>query len=136
MIQAERPSTLQWAQCRRCRRCRKLPFILQSFEFGRTLADWLDRTNPRWSFDVARSLVVAATAVQNLDLGAARAVRAQATARLESLLGSTRLLAWPGCRRQTCPGPKPQTADGTPIGLSLMGPRGSDLGRLAFAAAR
>ena len=40
------------------------------------IADWLDRTNPRWSFDVARSLVVVATAVQNLDLGGPRRARA------------------------------------------------------------
>jgi len=139
--------------------------LLQSFEFGRTFADWVDRTNPRFSLEVARSLVGAA-AVQHLDLGEARAVRAQATARLESLLGSNRLLCLPtapvlpirrdaslsemgaACDRiieLTCIAglaglpqinlPWAQTADGIPIGLSLIGPRGSDLALLAWAAA-
>jgi amidase len=140
--------------------------LLQSFEFGRSFSDWIDRTNPRFSFEVARSLVGAA-ALQQLDLSEARALRTQATARLELLLGSTRLLCLPtspilpirrdvslsemraACDRileLTCIAglaglpqinlPWAETADGIPIGLSLIGPRGSDLSLLAFAVAR
>jgi amidase len=136
---------------------------LQSFEFGRTFAGWVDRSNPRLSFEVARSLV-GALAVQDSDLGAANATRARATAQLEALLGSSRLLCLPtaavlpvrrdatlsemgsACDRLlelTCIAglaglpqinlPWAETADGIPIGLSLIGPRGSDRRLLAWA---
>ena len=140
--------------------------LLQAFEFGRTFAEWVDRTNPCFSFEVARSLVAAA-AVQEVDRTEANNVRARATAHLEALLGTTRLLCLPtspilpirrdaplsqmstACDRiieLTCIAgltglpqvnlPWAQTADGIPIGLSIIGPRGSDQRLLAFAASR
>lgn len=136
---------------------------LQAFEFGRTFADWVDRVNPRFSFEVGRSLALAAT-LREADLGDARATRAAARERLDDLLGSSNVLCLPTCpilpiRRDarmadmslacdrivllTCIAgltglpqvnlPLGETAEGIPVGLSLIGPRGADRRLLALA---
>ena len=67
---------------------------LQSFEFGRTFADWVDQTNPRFSFEVAGSLAAAAQ-IDESDMTVPRAFRAEVRARLDTLLDGCRLLCLP-----------------------------------------
>ncbi len=136
--------------------------LLQSWEFGRTFAAWVDECNPTFSFEVARSLV-AAGAVQESDMVPARRMRAEVRARLDELLGETRVLCLPTSpilpiRRSARLGEMHEAVDrivlltciagltglpqlnlplgtsgGIPVGLSLIGPRGSDRLLLAFA---
>ncbi|MEO8154528.1 MAG: amidase [Rhizobacter sp.] len=135
---------------------------LQAFEFGRTFADWIARCNPVFSFDVAQTLVNA-QALTEADMQEPRAVRAAVRARLHELLGEGWLLCMPttprlpirrgatlpemqeavGCiTHLTCIAGLtglPQVSlplghsDGIPVGLSLIGPPGSDRLLLALA---
>ena len=136
--------------------------LLQSFEFGRTFAEWIDRCNPTFSFEVASTLVHAA-ALNDSDVIAARQLRATVRARLDELLAGSRVLCLPTSpilpiRREarlremrdaverilplTCIAGLtglPQVnlplaaSNGIPVGLSLIGPRGADRMLLAFA---
>jgi amidase len=136
--------------------------LLQSFEYGQTFADWIDRCNPTFSFEVARSLVNA-TALNESDVTAARQLRASVRARLDEMLAGARVLCLPTSpilpiRRDarlsemrkaverivhlTCIAGLtglPQVSlplgasAGIPVGLSLIGPRGGDRMLLAFA---
>lgn len=137
--------------------------LLQSFEFGRTFAPWVDRVNPTFSFEVGRSLALAAKVTES-DLAGPRQLRASARARLDRLLGRTRVLCLPttpqlpirrdatltemssACDRiveLTCIAgltglpqvnlPLGTTPDGIPIGLSLIGSRGADRQLLKLA---
>jgi len=136
--------------------------LLQAFEFGQTFAEWIDRSNPTFSFEVASSLVRAA-ALNESDVSAARLLRASVRARLDEMLGSARVLCLPTSPilpilrnarlsemrkavdrivHLTCIAGLtglPQVSlplaasGGIPVGLSLIGPRGGDRMLLAFA---
>lgn len=137
---------------------------LQSFEFSRTFAGWVDRVNPTFSFEVGRTLALAAR-VGDADVVSPNAVRAAARARLDDLLGDSRVICLPttpqlpihrdatlsemalACDRiveLTCIAgltglpqvnlPLASTADGVPVGLSLIGPRGADRRLLELAS--
>lgn len=138
--------------------------MLQAYEFGRTFADWVDRVNPTFSFEVGRSLALAAR-ITDEDVSEPRKVRESARARLESLLGDSRVICMPttpqlpvmrhatlGEMSQACDRiveltciagltglpqvnlPLGESPDGVPVGLALIGPRGSDRGLLALAS--
>ncbi len=138
---------------------------LQRFEFAATFRDWIDRTNPRFSFEVARSLALA-DLLTEADVVEDRNFRKIATTRLEVLLDERRVLCLPTVpilppRRDislsqmeeagrriltlTCIAgltglpqvnlPAGRTADGLPVGLSLIGWRGGDAALLRCAAA-
>lgn len=144
-----------------CQRQRRL----QQFEFAATFRDWIDQTNPRFSFEVARSLVLASLLTE-ADVVEDRRFRARVTARIEALLDERRVLCLPtvpilpphrgislsqmaeaGGRivTLTCIAglmglpqvnlPAAQTPDGIPVGLSLIGWRGGDAALLRCAAA-
>lgn len=137
--------------------------ILQAFEFGRTFADWIDRVNPTFSFEVGRTLALAAR-LTDADVVAPNAVRAAARMRLDELLGDSRVICLPttpqlplrrnatlgemamACDRiveLTCIAglaglpqvnlPLGWTIGGVPVGLSLIGPRGADRQLLEIA---
>jgi amidase len=138
--------------------------LLQSYEFGRTFADWVDATNPRFSFEVAGALAGAAR-IDEADMAAPRAFRAATRAMLDALLDGGRVLCLPTTpilpiRRDarlsemrgavdrivhlTCiaglaglPQISLPLANhcGVPVGLSLIGGRGSDSVLLALAKA-
>lgn len=138
--------------------------VLQSSEAYRTLAPWLDAYNPRLAYSVARQLAHAA-AYTDYERGRAELVRQEARGRLARLLPpgailclpttpfpaplrnlSVSALAVPRDRISclTCTGGltgAPQVnlpwsmPDGTPIGLSIIGRRGSDAELLAVARA-
>lgn len=135
---------------------------LQSHEFSRTFADWIDVCNPRFSFEVASALANAAR-VRDADVDGPRAFRANARRRLETVLDDRRVLALPTCpilpiRRDarlsemrdavdrivglTCIAGLtglPQVnlpfgwAGSVPVGLSLIGSRGSDADLIGMA---
>jgi amidase len=138
---------------------------LQQFEFAATFRDWIDRTNPRFSFEVARSLALA-DLLTEADVIEDRRFRIAATARVEALLDDRRVLCLPTVpilppRRDaalsemaqagsrivilTCIAglmglpqvnlPAGQAPDGTPVGLSLIGWRNGDAALLECAAA-
>jgi amidase len=127
---------------------------LQSFEFGATFAAWVDATNPRFSFEVASALA-GASRIAEADMAAARAFRTQARARLEDLLDGRcvlrrdaplsamqaavqRIILLTGIAGLTgLPQVSLPLADheGVPVGLSLIGWRGSDPVLLALARA-
>ncbi len=68
--------------------------LLQSDEFGRTFADWVDACNPRLSFEVASALAHAARLDGEPALAAQR-FREAARRRLDALLDGHRVLALP-----------------------------------------
>ncbi len=138
--------------------------LLQSYEFGRTFAEWIDRCNPRFSFEVAGALAHAAT-LRDEDIVAPRMFREEACQRLEAILDGCRVLALPTTailpiRRDarlsemtaavsrlaelTCIAGLtglPQVslpfgwAGSIPVGLSLIGWRGSDAQLIGMARA-
>jgi amidase len=137
---------------------------LQSFEFRKTFAAWVDATNPRFSFEVASALAGPGPD-DDADMVAARAFRAATRARLDGLLDGRRVLCLPTTpilpiRRDarmiemrhavdrivhlTCiagltglPQVSMPVAEhgGVPVGLSLIGWRGSDSVLLSLAQA-
>jgi amidase len=137
---------------------------LQQIEFAATFRDWIDRTNPRFSFEVGRSLALAALLTE-ADVVADRSFRREVTSRIDDLLGDTGVLCLPtvpilpplrdvslsamaeaGGRivTLTCIAgltglpqinlPIAETPDGIPVGLSLIGGRGGDRALLRVAA--
>ena len=136
---------------------------LQQFEYWATFRDWIDRTNPRFSFEVGRSLAHAAM-IREEDVAPDRRFRAEVTARIEALLDRRCVLCLPTTpllppRRGitlsemaatvgrlvalTCIAGLtglPQVSlplgehDGIPVGLALIGWRSSDTSLLALAA--
>lgn len=137
---------------------------LQPVEALATFRNWLDERNPRMAFSVARGLVVAA-AIPESERGWANLMRQEARGRMAHLLppgtilclpttpfpaplrGQTLSVLDPLRDRITClcaqgglaghpqvnlPG---ATVDGLPIGLSIIGPRGSDATLVAVAQA-
>ena len=137
---------------------------LQQFEFAATFRDWIDRTNPRFSFEVGRSLALAALLTE-ADVAASRVFRQEVRQRMDDLLGGHSVLCLPtvpilpphrdisltamseaGSRivTLTCIAgltglpqinlPVGETPDGIPVGLSLIGRRGGDAALLRLAA--
>jgi len=129
---------------------------LQSSESWLTFQDWLDASNPRMAFSVARGLVQA-SAIPETDRIWAALMREEARARLRHLLGEDTILCLPTTPfaaperglplstlqpmrdRITClcalgglaghPQvnlPGAMTPDGLPVGLSIVGSRGAD----------
>ncbi|MCY4452087.1 MAG: amidase [Immundisolibacterales bacterium] len=142
-----------WA---RAQRTLQIPEALATFR------EWIERTNPRLSMRVAQMLV-AAGAVTPAERQWAELMRHEVRGRLRDLLGTGSVLCLPttpfpapplglalsrqneiglriasltaiaglsGLPQLSVPGPR---ADGRPVGLSLIGPPGSDL-RLAALA--
>lgn len=135
---------------------------LQAFEFGRTFRDWVERCNPTFSYEVASSLVHGASIAES-EMAGPRACRAMVRSRLATLLDGHRWLCLPtapilpirrsasltemraavdrivhltciaglaGCPQMNLP---MGSSDGIPVGLSVIGPPGSDLQLLALA---
>ncbi len=137
---------------------------LQSYEFGRTFAEWIDATNPCFSFEVAGALANAARITEE-DVAGPRAFRTDVRSRVDALLDGRRVLCLPTSpilpiRRDarlsemreavsriidlTCIAGLtglPQVNlplgnfEGIPVGLSLIGWRGADTTLLAVAKA-
>jgi amidase len=137
---------------------------LQPSEAWQTFKNWLDRVNPRLQFSVARNLV-AASAITDADRQWAALMRDEARARLAWLLPPGTILCMPttpfpapqkalplatvgplqvrincltchggltGVPQVSVPG---ATAGGLPVGLSIVGARGSDATLVAVAKA-
>jgi len=135
---------------------------LQPYEAWLTFRDWLDRDNPRLQWSVARGLVQGA-AIAEGERRWAELMRTEARARLAWLLPPGTILCMPttpfpapekglplaaldplrariscltshggltGVPQVSVPG---ATVDGLPVGLSLLGPRGSDAALVAVA---
>jgi amidase len=136
---------------------------LQPHEAWLTFRDWLDRDNPRLQFSVARGLVLA-SAIPESERQWASLVRAEARARLHWLLPPGTILCMPttpfpaprkglplgeldllrariscltshggltGVPQVSVPG---ATVDGLPVGLSIVGARGSDAALVVVVA--
>ena len=137
---------------------------LQSSESWTTFAPWLDAANPRLAYSVARALVLASQ-ITEADRGAATLMRLEARARLARLLPPGTILCLPTTPTPaplkglplhtlnplrdrmsclTCHGgltgvpqvnlPGTRVGD-LPIGLSIIGARGTDLDLLRVAQA-
>jgi len=137
---------------------------LQPVEAWNTFKDWLDERNPRFAFSVARQLLYGST-IPAADQSWAALMRQEARGRMAYLVPAGTILCLPttpfpapprGSRlsaldplrdRITClcaqgglaghpqvsiPG---ATVDGLPVGLSIIGPRGSDASLVAVARA-
>ena len=149
------PGLSVWARAQR---------TLQPYEGWLTFKEWLDRDNPRMQFNVARGLASAA-AIPESERQWAALMRAEAQGRLAWLLSPGTILCMPTTPfpaplagqplsvldplrdRITClcaqgglaghpqvnlPG---TTVDGLPVGLSIIGPQGSDASLVAVARA-
>ena len=149
------PGLSVWARAQR---------TLQPVEAYNTFRDWLDERNPRFAFSVARGLVLG-SAIPASEQAWANLMRQEARGRMAWLLPPGTILCLPttpfpaplrGQRlsvldpmrdRITClcaqgglaghpqvslPG---ATIDGLPVGLSIIGPRGSDATLVAVARA-
>jgi amidase len=149
------PGLTAWARAQR---------TLQPWEAWQTFKEWIDRDNPRMAFSVARNLALAATIPESERQWAAL-VRAEARARLTALLPAGTILCLPTTpfpappkglplatldplrARITCLAAHggltglPQVSlpgahvDGLPVGLSIVGARGSDAALVAVARA-
>jgi amidase len=137
---------------------------LQPYEGWLTFKDWLDRENPRMQFNVARGLALASQIPESERQWAAL-MRAEARARLAWLVPPGTILCMPttpfpapkkglalsaldplrariscltshggltGVPQVNLPG---STVDGLPVGLSIVGARGSDAALVAVATA-
>jgi amidase len=136
--------------------------ILQGREAWDTARDWIDRVNPRFSFEVAQSYRFA-SAISDAEVEAAKVARDAVIGRMGEILADGVVVCLP-----TTPTPAPPrgerlsardvlrpristltciagttgtpqinlplaAVDGLPIGLSLLGARGTDEMLLAFA---
>ncbi|HEX9871729.1 MAG TPA: amidase family protein, partial [Candidatus Tectomicrobia bacterium] len=136
--------------------------ILQGREAWETAKDWIDRVNPRFSFEVAERYSFA-SAISDADVEAAKATRATIIAQMTATLANGAVVCLP-----TTPTPAPPLGerlstrnilrprisaltgiagttgapqinlplaevDGLPVGLSLLGAQGSDEMLIAFA---
>ncbi len=138
--------------------------VLQSSESWASFAPWLDEHNPRLAFNVARGLVFGSM-LTDAERAAAALMRIEAQARLRHMLPPGTILCLPttpfpaplrglpasvlgplrdriscltshggltGVPQVSLPG---ATVDGAPVGLSIVGGRGTDLALLAVARA-
>lgn len=136
--------------------------VLQGCEAWETAQDWIDRVNPRFSFEVAERYL-AARAISDADVAAARSARQTILRRMDEVLADGAVVCLP-----TTPSPAPPRrerlsarhdlrpristltciagttgtpqitlplaeVDGLPVGLSLLGARGSDELLITFA---
>ena len=149
------PGLTAWARAQR---------TLQPWEAWLTFKEWIDRDNPRMAFGVARSLALA-SAIPESERQWATLVRAEARARLAALVPPGTILCLPttpfpaplkglplatleplraritclaahggltGLPQVSLPGAQ---VDGLPVGLSILGARGSDAMLVAVATA-
>lgn len=149
------PGLSVWARAQR---------TLQPYEAWLTFRDWLDQRNPRFAFSVARALVTGSM-IPEAERNWANLMRQEARARMAWLLPRGTILCLPTTPfpaplkgqplsvldplrdRITClcaqgglaghpqvslPG---AAVDGLPVGLSIIGPRGSDATLVAVARA-
>ncbi|MGD9616879.1 MAG: amidase [Alphaproteobacteria bacterium] len=149
------PGLASWARAQR---------TLQPFEAWQTFQDWIERANPRLQFSVARNLIQGAAA-SAAERAWASLVREEARGRMRQLLPPGTILCLPTTpfpapprgrtlsatdalrNRITClcahggltgvpqvnlPG---AAVGDLPVGLSIIGPRGSDAGLVAVARA-
>jgi amidase len=149
------PGLSVWARAQR---------TLQPYEGWLTFKEWIDRDNPRMQFSVARGLAAAA-AIPESERQWAALMRAEARARLAWLLPPGTILCMPttpfpapkkglplatldplrarigcltshggltGVPQVNLPGAE---VDGLPVGLSILGARGSDAALMAVAKA-
>jgi amidase len=145
----------QWARAQR---------TLQPAEAWGTFKDWIDRDNPRFAFSVARNIILGSM-IPESEINWARLVRREAQGRMRYLLQEGTILCLPttpfpapkrgeplsvaaqqrdrllclcchggltGVPQVSIPG---ATVDGLPVGLSIVGGRGSDTTLVAVAAA-
>jgi amidase len=146
---------VQWARAQR---------TLQPFEAWLTFKDWIDRDNPRFAFSVARNLLLGSMIPQS-ERDWAELVRREARGRMGHLLPPDTVLCLPttpfpapkrgeplsvagpqrdrllclcahggltGVPQVSIPG---ATIDGLPVGLSIIGGRGTDTSLVALASA-
>jgi amidase len=149
------PGLSVWARAQR---------TLQPHEAYTTFKDWLDERNPRFAFSVAKNLVMGGL-IPESERSWANLMRQEARGRMAHLLPARTILCLPTTPfpaplrdqrlsvldplrdRITClcaqgglaghpqvslPG---ATVDGLPVGLSIIGPRGSDATLVAVAQA-
>jgi amidase len=149
------PGLAAWARAQR---------TLQPYEAWQTFQPWIERDNPRFQFSVARNLALGA-AIPAGERGWAELVREEARGRMRRLLPPGTILCLPTTpfpappcgqtlsatdalrSRITClcahggltgvpqvnlPG---ASLDGLPVGLSIIGARGSDASLVALARA-
>ena len=149
------PGLAAWARAQR---------TLQPFEAWQTFQDWIERANPRFQFSVARNLIQGA-AIPAAERAWASLVREEARGRMRQLLPPGTILCLPttpfpaplrgqplsatetlrgritclcahggltGVPQVNLPG---ATVGGLPVGLSIIGPRGSDASLVAVARA-
>jgi amidase len=105
---------------------------LQPFEAWQTFREWVERDNPRFAYSVARNLYLGSQ-IPESERNWADLVRHEARGHLRRLLPPGTILAMP-----TTPFPAPPrgaTVDGLPVGLSIVGGRGSDASLVAVARA-
>ena len=138
--------------------------VLQSREAWETMRVWIDEVNPRFSFEVAERYTQA-RAISDEDVAAAQQVKEQVLRRMDQLLTEGTVVCLPTtvgpappigqrlsertslrlrtsqltCIAGTTGGPQINLplaeVDGMPVGLSLLGARGSDEMLIAFARA-
>jgi amidase len=149
------PGLATWARAQR---------TLQPYEAWQTFAEWIDRANPRFQFSVARNLVLGGL-IPAGERGWASLVRQEARGRMRQLLPAGTILCLPttpfpaplcgqplsaleplrdritalcchggltGVPQVSIPG---ATVEGLPVGLSIVGARGSDATLVAVARA-
>jgi amidase len=138
--------------------------LLQSYEAWQTFRDWVERDNPRFAFSVARNLYLGSL-IPESERQWAELVRCEARGRLRRLLPAGTILCLPTAPFPAPPrglplsqagrlrdrllclcchgglGGVPQISipgaavDGLPVGLSIVGARGSDASLVAVARA-
>jgi len=136
--------------------------VLQGREAWETMKDWIDEVNPRFSFEVTERYTLA-KGISDQDVDAAHQVKEQVLARMDQLLTEGTVVCLPTtvgpappigqrlsertslrlrtsqltCIAGTTGGPQINLplaeVEGTPVGISLLGARGSDEMLLAFA---
>jgi len=149
------PGLAAWARAQR---------TIQPYEAWQTFQEWLDRANPRFAFQVARNLVLGSM-IPAAERAWADLVREEARGRMRQLLPPGTILCLPttpfpaplrgeplsaldaardrilalcahggltGVPQVTIPG---ATVDGLPVGLSILGARGTDATLVATARA-
>jgi len=136
--------------------------VLQSREAWETMRDWIDEVNPRFSFEVTERYILA-KGISDDDVAVAHQVKEQVLRRMNQLLTEGAVVCLPTtvgpappigqrlsdrtslrlrtsqltCIAGTTGGPQISLplaeVDGMPVGLSLLGARGSDEMLIAFA---
>ena len=137
-------------------------WVLQSREAWETVRDWIDRVNPRLKFDVAERYIGAA-AFSDAEVEAAKSAQATAIEQMDTVLTDGTVICLPttaapaplvGERLSARSGLRPRNSaltciagiigspqitlplaetEGLPIGLSLIGARGTDEMLITFA---